>query len=130
MATHGMRKLTLSDYERIPPDGNRHEVLGGEEFVTPAPDIGHQRTSANLQFLLEQHVRGHALGLILDAPTDVLLSDEDFVQPDLLFVSKERGSIVGEKNIQGAPDLVVEILSPPTATVDRTLKRDLYARAG
>ena len=130
MATPGIHKLTLADYERIPPDGNRHEFLGGEEFVTPAPDVGHQRSSGKLQFLLAQHVKEGSLGEVFAAPTDVVLSDEDIVQPDLIFISTDRSAIVGEKNIQGAPDLVIEILSPSTAHVDRTLKRDLYARAG
>lgn len=130
MATSGIRKLTLADYERIPSDGNRHELICGEEFVTPAPDVGHQRTSLKLVVLLHEHVESGTLGEILSAPTDVVLSDVDIVQPDILFVSRARGGIVGEKNIQGAPDLVVEIVSAATASVDRTLKLGLHAFRG
>lgn len=128
--TPGIQKLTLADYERIPDDGNRHEIVEGEEFVTPAADVGHQRTSRKLEFLLEQHVASRGLGEVFDAPIDVVLSDGDVVQPDLLFVSRERAAIVGVRNVQGAPDLIVEILSPSTAAVDRTIKLELYARAG
>ena len=130
MATPGIRKLTYADYVRIPEDGNRHEILGGEEFVTPAPDVGHQRASRKLQAHLDRHVTEHQLGEVFDAPIDIVLSDADIVQPDLLFVTRERSHIIGEKNIQGAPDLVVEILSPSTQTVDRTVKREAYERAG
>ena len=70
------------------------------------------------------------LGRVYHAPFDVVLSDTDVVQPDLLFVSNERSQIITPENIQGAPDLVVEILSPTTATRDRTFNRTRYARHG
>ena len=130
MATPGIRKLTYADYAKIPADGNRHEILEGEEFMTPAPGTGHQRISAGLHSLLHVHVRDNGLGVVFAAPTDVVLGDENVVQPDILFVSTSRLAIVTEANIQGAPDLVIEILSPSTASIDRGLKRDLYERAG
>jgi Uma2 family endonuclease len=86
--------------------------------------------AANLGTLLRELVRRNRLGIILWAPTDVVLSPETVVQPDILFVSNERRGIITEPNVSGAPDLVVEILSPGTAERDRELKLNLYARYG
>ena len=130
MSTPGIRKLTYADYAQIPDDGKRHEILGGEEIVTPSPDVAHQRASVKLSTLLDRHVTEHGLGEVLTAPMDVVLGVSDIVQPDLLFVSRERSAIVGEMNVQGAPDLVVEISSPSTRALDRTRKLEAYATAG
>ena len=124
------KRLTYEDYERIPADGDRHEIIAGEEIVTPAPEIPHQRTSRMLAGILDAWVVQHGLGEILYAPVDVVLSPEDVVQPDIVFVSTGRASIITRKNIQGAPDLVVEISSPSTAAIDRGAKGALYDRAG
>lgn len=129
MAT-AARKLTYDDYAKIPPDGHRHEILEGEEFMTPAPDVEHQRVSRKLERLLDDHVTRSGLGEVFDAPIDIVLSQEDIVQPDIVFVSTSRAGIVKEKNVQGAPDLVVEITSPSTEAIDRGRKRKLYERAG
>jgi Uma2 family endonuclease len=123
-------KMTYADYARIPADGHRHEVIGGEEIMTPAPEVPHQRASRKLERLLDEHVVAKHLGEVFDAPIDVVLSPEDVVQPDLIFIAKEHSGRITEKNIQGAPDLVVEILSPSTAAVDRGAKLALYERAG
>ena len=124
------RKLTYADYEKIPADGHRHESIEGEEFMTPAPETDHQRISSRLERVLDGHVFRHRLGEILHAPIDAVLSENDIVQPDVVFISNTRSGIVTKKNIHGAPDLVVEILSPSTAAVDRGRKRDLYERSG
>lgn len=124
------RKLTYDDYARIPPDGHRHEIIEGEEFMTPAPETEHQRLSRKFGVKLDDHVTRNALGEIFHAPIDVVLSPEDIVQPDIVFISTSRSAIITPKNIQGAPGLVVEILSPFTATIDRGRKRALYERAG
>ncbi len=79
---------------------------------------------------LYHFVNANALGRVRVSPYDVVLSDHDVVQPDILFVSNARSSIVTEANIQGAPDLVVEVLSPSTAPDDRGYKRTLYSRHG
>jgi Uma2 family endonuclease len=123
------RKMTYADYARIPADGHRHEVIGGEEIMTPAPDVPHQRTSRKLERLLDEHVIARQLGEVFDAPIDVVLSPEDVVQPDIVFIAKEHSGRITQKNIQGAPDLVIEILSPSTAAVDRGAKLALYERA-
>ncbi|HEY5596635.1 MAG TPA: Uma2 family endonuclease [Candidatus Bipolaricaulota bacterium] len=122
--------LTYEDYVHLPDDGKRYEILEGEVFVTPAPKTKHQIISLNLAVVLQQHVRKHKLGRVLTAPTDVILSRTNVLQPDLLFLSNERLRYLSEKNVQGAPDLVVEILSEFTEDQDRTAKRQLYARYG
>ena len=123
-------KFTYEDY-RHTPDDKRYELLDGDLIMAPAPSIGHQRVDMKLGSLLHAFVNERRLGEVLSAPCDVVLSNTDVVQPDLLFVSRERAHIlIGGDNVQGAPDLVVEILSPSTASRDKTLKRSLYARHG
>ena len=102
-------KFTYQDYLLFPNDGKRYELIAGDRYVTPAPRIRHQKISTNLQGFLFDFVKKNNNGLVLSAPTDVVFSDMDVVQPDLLFVSRDRASIITEDNIQGAPDLVVEI---------------------
>ncbi len=124
------RKLTYEDYALFPEDGQRHEVLDGEHYVTPAPTPGHQITSGRLHLKLGSFVNEHRLGLLLYAPLDVVLSEHDIAQPDLLFLSNERAGLLTQKNVQGAPDLVIEILSDSTRRRDLTLKRARYERCG
>lgn len=124
------RKLTYEDYVLIPDDGRRHEILEGEHYVSASPFIRHQDAAANLYFALSLFNRTHRLGKILLAPTDVILSSHDVVVPDLIFVSNERMAIVTEKNVQGAPDLIVEVLSKSTRQRDESLKLRLYERHG
>ena len=120
-------KYTYEDYRRT-PDDIRYELLDGELILPPAPRTAHQRTSRKILNPLDDFVIENELGEVFHAPYDVALDDFNVVQPDILFVSNERAHIVTDLNIQGAPDLVIEILSPSTAQRDRTQKRDLYAR--
>jgi Uma2 family endonuclease len=124
------RKLTYEDYALFPEDGQRHEILDGEHYVTPAPFTRHQVVSLELATALHLFVKERGLGQILTAPVDVLLSRQDVAQPDLIFISNERAAIVTEKNIQGAPDLVIEILSDSTRRRDEGIKRERYERLG
>jgi len=122
-------KFTVNDYMTAPPD-KRYQLLEGELILAPSPTNKHQTIIVELLVILHQFVSQNSLGWVWVAPFDVVLSDYDVVQPDLLFVSNERAYIITEANIQGAPDLVVEILSPATAQYDRGYKRTLYSRSG
>ena len=122
-------KLTYADYLET-ADDERYELLNGELVMSPSPREIHQYVLGRLFLRLGAFIYGRNLGKVYCSPFDVVLSDTDVVQPDLLFVSSGRESIITPENVQGAPDLVVEILSPATAARDRTLKLDLYARHG
>ncbi len=123
------KKYTYADYLRT-PDDERYELIEGDLLMTPAPVPRPQRISRKIEFLLEKFVTEHDLGEIFYAPCDVRLDDENVVQPDIMFISKDRLHIIGEKNIQGAPDLVIEILSESTAYRDLVQKKSLYAQHG
>ena len=123
-------KFTYEDY-RNTPDDERYELLDGELIMAPAPNLGHQDVDAKLGWRLMRFVEQRNLGKTFSAPCDVVLSNTHVVQPDLLFISRDQEHILlGGDNVRGAPDLVVEILSPSTATRDKTLKRALYAKHG
>ena len=122
-------KITYEDYLNTPED-KRYELLDGDLVALSSPEEFHQRISILLGSKLFLFTSEHSLGRVYHAPFDAVLSDMDVVQPDLIFVSNERADIITPANIQGAPDLVVEILSPSTATRDKTFKRSLYARHG
>lgn len=123
-------RLTYEDFCRIPNDGKRHEIIDGEHIVSPSPLTLHQRVVVRLASYLFTFLQSHPLGEVFVAPLDIVFSDFDVVEPDLLYVSKQRSGIVTRKNVQGAPDLVVEVLSESTADIDRTNKLKLYARSG
>lgn len=128
MALHDLprRKLTYEDYLLFPEDGQRHEIIDGEHYVSPAPSVPHQRLSMRLGSRLHLFVEQNGLGEVFAAPFDVLLSRHDIVQPDLLFISNRRSGILNQKNAEGAPDLVVEILSKSTRHVDEGIKLERY----
>jgi Uma2 family endonuclease len=98
--------------------------------VTPSPATRHQRISRNLLHLIQTYLDTHPIGELFAAPFDALLSNFDIVVPDLLYLSNERARFLKSKNLQGPPDLVIEILSPSTRSRDRQLKHDLYERVG
>jgi len=123
-------RLNYDDYCLLPSNGKRYEIIDGELFVTPSPLWRHQNVLTNLLYYLVDFVKKHDLGKVYPAPFDVVFSQYDVVEPDILYVSKTRASVLTEKNVQGAPDLVVEILSESTAKIDRTTKLKLYARYG
>jgi Uma2 family endonuclease len=121
-------KLTYDDFVLFPDDGKRHELIDGEHFVTPSPNLKHQAVSANLVALIWTYLRQNPLGKVYAAPLDVVFSHFDVVEPDLLYVSNARREVLTTKNVQGAPDLVVEIGSPSTRRRDEKLKHQLYER--
>jgi Uma2 family endonuclease len=98
--------------------------------MSPAPNRFHQDISRNLEFMLLTWIRDHPIGVIYHAPFDVELTEHDVFQPDIIFVSEERKSILTDAGATGAPDFVVEILSPRTAKIDRGVKKKMYAQAG
>jgi Uma2 family endonuclease len=126
----GATKLRYEDLLLLPEDGLRHELLAGEHVVTPAPSPRHQTVLQNLYLLVGAYVRERGLGRVFLDPLDVLLSDQDLVEPDLLFVSNARTAIVEEANLRGVPDLLVEVVSPSSRRRDELVKRDRYERNG
>lgn len=130
MATAPSWQLTYEDLASFPEDGRRHELIDGEHHVTPAPTLRHQRVVLVLGSALLELARSSRSGEAFAAPVDVVLSDIDVVRPDLVWVSSSRAEILTDANIQGAPDLVVEVLSPGTRRVDELTKRKLYERHG
>ena len=127
---HPVIKFKADDIWDTPDDGKRYEVLDGALYVTPPPGWGHQYSGDTLFGHLWSHIRAHDLGRIVTAPVGVVLDDENGVEPDIVFVSKERLGIITEKGVIGAPDLIVEVLSPGTQSRDRGVKMRRYAAAG
>lgn len=135
MATKAQIKFTYEDYKSLPyVERQRFELLEGELIpMTPSPGFAHQAVSLELATQLHIFVKAKGLGTVLEAPFDVVLGspgEEQVVQPDILFVLKDRQQIIHEEEIRGAPDLVVEVLSPSTEEKDQVFKRTLYAKYG
>jgi Uma2 family endonuclease len=122
--------LTYEDYCALPDDGKRYEIIEGELYATPSPSRAHQEFVANLLVVLKPFVDAGGIGVVYIAPFDVILEETSVVVPDLLFVARDRLGIVTDRGVRGAPDLIVEILSPGTARRDRVEKAKLYARHG
>ncbi len=118
--------LTYDDYLKT-PDDERWELLRGELIMVPSPNFAHQKISGRLFSFLNTFVEERRLGDVIYSPFDVVLSSTNVLQPDLLFVSNRQKSIITASNIQGAPALVIEIISPSSANMDRELKRRIYA---
>jgi Uma2 family endonuclease len=123
------KKYTYEDYLKT-RENERYELIGGVLYMTPSPVTKHQRISRKIEFTLEKFVTENDLGEVFYAPYDVYLDDENVVQPDIIFISKERQHIIGEKNVQGAPDLVIEIISENSAYRDMVQKKSLYSKFG
>ena len=123
------KKYTYEDYLKT-PDDVRYELIEGDLLMTPSPVTKHQRILRELGFELLSFIKDKDLGEIFLAPFDVHLDNENVVEPDILFISKQRLHIIGEKNVQGPPDLVIEILSESTANRDLVQKKRLYAKFG
>ncbi|MDR4508723.1 MAG: Uma2 family endonuclease [Candidatus Brocadiaceae bacterium] len=117
------------DYEKL-PEGSPYQLIGGELVMTPSPVPYHQIISMRIEYELLKFVEERKLGIILYAPIDVYLSEEDIYQPDIIFISNDRLNIIGEKKIESAPDLIVEILSPATAYYDLKHKKRIYESSG
>ena len=124
-------KLTYDDFLLFPDDGKRHELIDGEHYVTPSPNRKHQAIVWNLTQVIGPYLESHPIGRAFTAPFDVVFSEFDVVEPDLLYISNSKqADILTAKHVRGAPDLVVEIGSPSTRRRDETIKRKLYERCG
>ena len=125
-------KLTYDDLLLFADDdGKRHELIGGEHYVTPSPNLRHQGISKNLFSLVNGWLEEHPVGAMWYAPLDVVFSKFDVAVPDLVYVSNERMARIGTpQNLRGAPEIVIEIASPGTRRRDETIKRRLYERWG
>jgi Uma2 family endonuclease len=119
-------KLTYDDYVNFPNDGKRYEIIDGELYVNPSPNMKHQRVLLRLAIALSRFVEKHRLGEVFIAPFDVVFSEIDVMEPDLLFISTARMHVLTQANVKGAPDLVVEVLSDGTRRYDETTKRKRY----
>jgi len=127
---HPPAKLGYREYCCFPDDGRRHEIIDGDHYVNPAPSTYHQTVSRRLQHQVYTQIELTGRGVVYNAPVDVQLTDHDIVQPDLVVVLTSRMQMITPTKIKGVPDLLVEILSPSTASNDATLKKQLYARVG
>src|SRR5213594_2626874 len=124
-------KLTYDDFLLFPDDGKRHELIDGEHYVTPSPNTRHQRILGNLHWLIRSYLEQHPIGQVFFAPYDVVFSDFDVVEPDLLYLSNARAvEVLTPLHARGVPELVVEIASEGTRQRDEILKRHLYQGAG
>lgn len=129
MAVRDQQRTTIEDYRALPETGPRYELIGGKLYRLTSPTYWHQVFVANLLAALVVFVKAHRLGRV-SAPVDVFLSYHDVVQPDIVFVSKNRAARTGSDGVHGAPDLVVEALSPSTRKRDLGVKKALYAEHG
>lgn len=123
-------RLTYDDFVLFPDDGKRHEIIDGAHYVTPSPDVRHQTIVLRLVVEIATFLKQHPVGRVFVAPLDVVLSNHDIVEPDVLFVATDQTDILTEKNVQGPPALVVEVLSHSTRKRDAQAKRRLFERTG
>ena len=123
-------KMTYDEYCLLPEDRNQYELFDGELVMTPSPTARHQKIVGRLHARLLAYVEENSLGEVFIAPLDTIFNQYTVLQPDILFVSKERLSEVAKERIEGAPDLVVEVLSPSTADKDRRRKLAVYSQFG
>ena len=125
-------KLTYDDFVLFPDDGMRHELIDGEHYVTPSPKPEAPEGFGQLCIcMIGIWLQSHPIGRVFYAPFDVIFSNFDVVEPDLLYMSNDRAqAVLTLANVQGAPELVIEIASPSTRGRDETIKRRLYERAG
>ena len=123
--------MTYEDYVKLtPPDNGNFELLNGQIFFMASPKPSHQRISLRLSYLLAGFIIPNNLGELFAAPMDVVFTENDTFQPDLLFISKERLGIIGENKIEGSPDLVIEILSPSNDNQEMSYKKHIYEVSG
>ena len=123
-------RFTYEDLQHFPDDNKRRELIDGEVYVTPAPNIRHQRIVGNLYRSIGNFLEENPLGEVFVAPADVIFSeeDDDITEPDIIYLSKEKADKVSQRGIEGAPDWLIEVTSPSTRKRDFTLKLKLYQK--
>jgi Uma2 family endonuclease len=133
-ARHYMRRAkkeqTVREQFLNLPEGTACQLIAGEIIMTPSPIPLHQLVIMELSFQMLQFVKSKDKGRVLAAPLDVSFNEENIFQPDILFIRKDNLSIIGEKMIEGVPDLVVEVLSPSSAYHDLRTKFRVYEQSG
>jgi Uma2 family endonuclease len=122
--------LTVENYKLLPETGPRYQLIQGDLYMAPAPNRFHQEISRNLQYELHSYLKRTPIGKLFNAPFDHYLDEVNVFQPDLIVVLNERLGILSEEGAEGAPELVFEILSPKTRSLDLMNKKQEYARAG
>jgi Uma2 family endonuclease len=126
-ANRKSQRWTFAEFARLPSEGGtRHEVIGGDLVLTPAPALRHQAIVGELVHLLVGFSKGAGTGFVFPGPVDVLLAEGDYLEPDIVFVRGDRSDILTDRGVEGPPDLVIEVLSPSTADRDRGVKLDRY----
>jgi Uma2 family endonuclease len=123
--------LTYEDYRLLPDDGNRYELIEGELFiVSPAPSTRHQAILTNLLVALVTALQRPRFARVFPAPTDVVLSPDTALQPDLIVIAATNASIITARAVEGSPDIAIEILSPSSLDRDRYIKKRLFQQSG
>jgi len=125
-----MRKFTYAEYCAMPEDGRHYQIVDGELLMSATPPIRHQMVLGYLSCDFFKHVETEQAGIVVCGPLDVILSDTDVFQPDMVFISNARKKIIVREGLRGVPDLCVEVLSPSNKQLDLKTKRLLYARYG
>jgi Uma2 family endonuclease len=123
-------RFTYEDLEQFPDDGKRREIIGGELHTMPSPNPKHQDIVGNFFVEIKLFLRAHPLGRVFVAPLDVIFHIDDVIIPDVMFVSKERQDLISRRGVEGAPDLVIEVISPSSVKRDLEVKRKLCQREG
>src|SRR5262249_18851613 len=124
------RPFTIEDYRQLPEGPPYYQLIEGDLLMSPSPNRFHQDVLGNLHFLIRKYLEKHPVGSVHLAPSDVQLTEINVYQPDLYYVSKARRRVLTSQGAKGAPNLVIEILSPKAAKLDRGIKRRVYARTG
>ena len=130
MQTNALKPITARDFMELPEGPPYYQLIEGDLYMSPSPAPFHQDIVGNIFYLLRRYLEKNRLGTVRTAPSDVRLTELNVYEPDVYFVSKSRKSILTKHGVEGAPNLVVEVLSPRTAKLDKGAKRVIYARAG
>lgn len=125
-----MEAFTVSEYRAMPEGPPYYQLIEGDLIRAPSPNSFHQDIAFNIAYLLRQHVSKHRFGKVCIAPLDVYLSEDTVVQPDVFFLSRKNLALMQTDGVHGAPDLVVEVVSPANGALEMKRKRPLYARHG